>query len=213
MNLRKIRVLNKHSDPIASDIRFPDGSKKSPAVIIIHGFKGNKEWGFFPYISEKIALSGAITFCFNFSLNGFEDGGELIQKPNDFARNTISREIEDLLAIINSIKNEFNQDLSEYWNGEIYLLGHSLGGAISLVASQFSDSIDKIAIWGSISTFERYTRHQKELWQKTGFYEFLVTKTGQILRMNLDYLGDIENHKDEYDILKAAASLDRKSVV
>ena len=84
----KYQKINIAGLPINADIRYvgghPDG--KVPLVLIAHGFKGYKDWGFFPYISERISEAGFITACFNFSLNGMNDSVDLIDDMDRFER-------------------------------------------------------------------------------------------------------------------------------
>jgi dienelactone hydrolase len=198
-------LVNNIGKQIKGDIRFPAGKSDLPAVIIIHGFKGFKDWGFIPYVAEKIAFSGAITITFNFSMNGIDGSSDLLDRPEDFAENTITRQLSDALIVIDFFKNKYLPEINDKWNGRIFLLGHSLGGAISLLISLHRDCIDKIALWAAISTFDRYTERQKKIWRKKGFMEFVNMKTSQALRLNLSYLEDFEQNEKEFSILDAAS--------
>ncbi len=212
----KFKILNNNAKPIAGDLRFVNDGKLKPAIFIMHGFKGFKDWGFFPYISEKFATAGAITVCYNFSLNGMVEGSDLVENLDDFANNTISQELEDSLFIISKFKEASLLDsslLKENWNGKIFLLGHSLGGAISVLTAKFNPEIEKIALWASISTFNRYTDRQKQIWRQKGFNEFQITRTGQVLRMNLEYMEDVIRNSEKYDLVKSMAEIKAESLI
>jgi len=45
-------LINSHNEIIRGDLRFRESNKNSPAVLLCHGFKGFKDWGFFPLLAE-----------------------------------------------------------------------------------------------------------------------------------------------------------------
>ncbi|MBI5324954.1 MAG: alpha/beta hydrolase [Ignavibacteriae bacterium] len=177
-----------------------------PCIILLHGFQGFKDWGFFPYISEKITEARAITFCINFSLNGMGTRTDIAEYPEKFARMTVSQEIEDAeLVIKNIIEGEFLD--KDIWNGEIYLLGTSLGGGISILTAKRNKSINKIALWASIAKFDRYSLRQKNEWKEKGLIEFTNSVTKQLMKLNYTYIEDIEKNKSEYSLTDAISEL------
>ncbi|MEM4261267.1 MAG: dienelactone hydrolase family protein, partial [Candidatus Woesearchaeota archaeon] len=97
--------------------------------------------------------------------------------------------------------------LDKIWNGQIFLLGHSLGAGIAFIYNKFFDNIDKISAWAPIAYLDRYSDRQKEIWKKNGYIEFQVNQTNQTLRMNLDYLLDIENNAEKYSIIDSVKNL------
>lgn len=212
--IKKIfKLKNKDNKIISGDIYYPemiDG--KLPLVIISHGFKGFKDWGFLPYVSSKFAENGNIVICFNFSLNGNPGNDLIVSNVEDFANNTITREVEDLQFLIDSaLKPAFAEftPIKQFWNGSIFLLGHSLGGAISLIVAQNNSVVSKVALWASIAKLDRYTKRQKIEWKKKGFLEFTNLRTNQHLRMNVSYLEDIEKNNKKYDLPGITAKLDK----
>ncbi len=42
---------------IRGDIRVQEEGGRKPVLLFAHGFKGFKDWGFFPYASERFASS------------------------------------------------------------------------------------------------------------------------------------------------------------
>lgn len=57
-------------EPIRGEVRIPDGPPPRVAVVMAHGFKGFKDWGFFPWVAEGMAAAGYAVVTFNFSRNG-----------------------------------------------------------------------------------------------------------------------------------------------
>ena len=213
----EFQLINDIGEIISGDLFIPSNAQNPmPLVIISHGFKAWKDWGFYPYVSEKIADAGAIVVCFNFSLNGNPDVHAFIRETEKFAKNTVSQEINDLEAVINAFTISGNQifsNVKNFWNGNIFLLGHSMGAAVSLLTMRTNANISKTVLWASIAKFDRYTERQKKLWQEKGFLEFSNYKTKQILRMNVKYLDDIENNRDLFHLPSAISELSRPALI
>lgn len=195
-------IANEFGDILCGDVYYPGAKReKIPLIIISHGFKGFKDWGFFPYISNFFAKRNNIVLCFNFSHNGNPNNEIIITDTKKFANNTISKEKEDLEFIISSFSKSLVEAFSlvkDLWNGEIFLIGHSLGGGISLLVANDNPIVKKVALWASIAKFDRYTERQKKEWREQGYIEFTNQRTNQLLRMNINYLDDIERNK--YDL-------------
>lgn len=167
--------------------------EKKPCLIFVHGFKGFKDWGFGPYIGNYFADKGFFSVTFNFSHNGVGESLTDFVELDKFAENTFSLEISELNELIDSFKKGF---LGKAINNKIGLVGHSRGGGISLLTASKRKDISAVAIWSSVSNFDRYTDRQKEEWRKRGYIEVMNTRTKQRMRLNVDLLEDIEKNND-----------------
>lgn len=201
--------IPKENQNIDADIFEPESGTKSngkcPLVIFLHGFKGNKDWGFIPYYCEEISKAGFIVVKYNHSFTGYnasEPG--LIDVPN-FEQMTISRQLEDINDLIQHLLEM--PEIKNNHNGEIVLIGHSMGGAVSLLHSYLQGKINKIILLASIAYFDRYTERQKALWKSAGVIEFPNTRTNQILRLKSDFLLDLEANFEKFDIINAVSKL------
>lgn len=163
----------------------------APCVVCVHGFKGFKDWGFWPYVSQYFSEKGFFILSFNFSHNGIRSNKLEFTELDKFAENTISLEKQELEQIVESYFAGFYGGKS---GNKIGVIGHSRGGAVTMLASQ-NRSFDAIALWSSISKLDRYTEHQKEEWRRKGFFEFQNTRTKQMMRLDISFLNDIENNK------------------
>jgi uncharacterized protein len=151
------------------DFRYDQTNKKKPVVIFSHGFKGFKDWGHFNLIAEEFAKSGFAFLKFNFSHNGTTP-----EHPKDFAdldafgNNNFSKELDDLGTVIDFISEE--KSLSEDLDTEnIFLIGHSLGGAISLLKSIEDARIKKVVTWAAVSDTEKWMNPPNlEEWKTNG---------------------------------------------
>ena len=182
------------------------GHSSCPILLIIHGFRGSKNWGFFPTIAEEFAQNGSIVLTWNMSLSGYSDNAQYIDQPDNFARNTITQEMVDTQSIIDSILQDdriISGDIRSHWNGDIHVLGHSRGGGIGILISAENPSIKKLALWNTISRFGRFTERQKKLWSETGTFPIDETEDGKVIAMNYTYISDLEFHGDEYSPLRA----------
>lgn len=192
---------------ISNDFFYKEFNKKKPLVIISHGFKANKDWGFFPYSARKICEAGFLVITFNFSMNGFDESSNSLIFVEKFAHNTVSQEILDLENIIKFLnrKSELSLLLDKYWNKELLLLGHSRGAAISLLVAKRNLNITKSALWNPIATFDRWTKRQKEFWFKKGYLEFKDNSLNLNLKIDKIYLEDIQN--PEYNLINSINSV------
>ncbi len=163
------------------------------ALVLVHGFKGFKDWGFGPYASQFFADNGYLTVAFNFSHNGVDENNEFT-RLDKFAANTFSREIRELNEITDALYNDY---LNLNFKGKIGYIGHSRGGAISILNATHRDDIPAIALWASISKLDRYSERQKEEWRRKGYLEVLNMRTKQKLKLNLTLLKDIEKNSDD----------------
>ena len=165
---------------------------KSPCIILVHGFKGFKDWGFCPYIGEYLSRMNFFVITFNFSHNGIGENLTEFTELDKFAENTFSLEISELSELIEAYKSNF---FGESINRSLGLLGHSRGGGISILTSKQVNDIKATAVWASVSNFDRYSNRQKEVWRKKGVFEVLNTRTKQVMRLNVSLLDDLEKNK------------------
>ena len=178
----------------------------APCLILVHGFNGFKNWGFFPFTAESFAKCGYFVISFNFSHNGISGNNYNHFNIDNFAENTVSLEISELIQIINAYKNGFFGD--DVYN-HIGLVGHSRGGGVAILSS-LVDKVNAYVVWASVARFDRYTERQKAEWRKQGFVEVLNSRTNQMMRMNIGLLEDIENNKStSLNVEKAVSNLNR----
>ncbi|HEY6625403.1 MAG TPA: alpha/beta fold hydrolase [Ignavibacteriaceae bacterium] len=183
----------------------------APCLIFVHGFKGFKDWGFWPYSGNFFAEKGFFVLTFNFSHNGVGDSLTEFTELDKFANNTFSLELEELNEIIDAYLNNFFGKKS---NKRIGIVGHSRGGGDSLIVSSKRKEINAVVLWASVANFNRYTERQANEWRKNGFFEVLNTRTNQMMRLNVSLLEDIEKNKtDLLNLKKAAKNLNKPLLI
>ncbi len=183
----------------------------SPCLIFVHGFKGFKDWGFGPYIGNYFSSKGFFVLGFNFSHNGVGESLTEFNELERFAENTFSLELSELSQLIDAYLKGFFGGTS---NTRLGLLGHSRGGGISLLMARQKSEVDAVAAWSSVSTFDRYSKRQKEVWRKRGVFEVLNSRTNQVMKLNVSLLDDLENNKeDKLNIEKAVRELNKPLLI
>ena len=53
-------VLGGVLGPILVDVRAAGRDSPRPAVVVLHGFKGFKDWGMFPPLADRLARAGFV---------------------------------------------------------------------------------------------------------------------------------------------------------
>jgi len=206
--LRKsFTLINKSNEYVRGDLRYRDDSRDVPAIIICHGFKGFKDWGFFPYLSEILADAGYATICFNFSRNGVGSDPFNFTELDKFADNNYSHELSDLDIVYQAIKDK------KLGNGiidteRIGLLGHSRGGGVAILYCLRNPHISALVTWSSIATVDRYGDTEISLWKKRGYVEIENKRTRQVMRLNRILIDDIDKNRKDLDILVAASKIE-----
>jgi dienelactone hydrolase len=185
--------------PILVDVRASARTEPRPAVLIVHGFKGFKDWGMFPTLAERVARAGFTAVSFNLSGSGVDDRGEFVW-PDRFGRNTYSAELEDIKRVMDALAG----GLLDAAPTEVFgLLGHSRGGGMAVLTAAADPRVRALVTWAAISQPMRWSDQVQE-WRARGQLDIVNTRTGQVLPLYLDILEDLERHRDRLDILAAA---------
>lgn len=183
------------SDKILGDIRYGDTFEtKLPIVIITHGFTGHKDWGFLPYLGERLAGNGFVTIVYNFTTDSVDPEKDWFTNIDKFATFTISQEVEELRLLIQFIQEKkiFPKELIDIVDtSKIYLVGQSLGGAISIIYAAKHNIVEKIVLLGTVGTLFRYTKRQIAEWEQNGTWLFTNSRTNQELKINFSYYKDL----------------------
>jgi len=201
-------IKNVHDDILYTDFYFKEHEASQPLVVFCHGFKGFKDWGSFPYVFERVASAGNFVTAFNFSYNGTGDTPETMgefSRLDLFAKNTFSRELDDLGSIFDYL--QANKENYNYDFDNLTLVGHSRGGGIVILKAAEDTRVKKLISLASVSNFDRYSERHKKEWKERGYFEVMNMRTKQKMRLDYTLLEDLEKNWDRLDIEKAAGEI------
>ncbi len=199
-------IANRDGDPIRGDVWSVAGRGDGAAIVVCHGFKGFKDWGFFPFLSQQISeRTGFPVISFNFSGSGVGPDLEHFTELDRFEANTFSKELDDLGQVLDaaqagSLPNQGSVD-------RFGLLGHSRGGADAIIRAAEDARVTCLVTWAAVASLDRWTEEQKAEWRQKGRVEVLNARTRQMMPLGLGLLEDVEAHGERLDPLRAASSL------
>jgi len=171
-----------------------------PAIVICHGFKGFKDWGFFPRAGERLARAGFTAVSFNFSGSGVGEDGESFDELERWRRQTIRGDLADLATVVGYVA-----DAGAPWIG---LLGHSRGGATALVHAAGDARVRALVTWAAVCRYLRWPEDEIERWRRDGRLDVVNSRTGQVLPVGRELLDDLEaGAGGRLDVLAAAERL------
>lgn len=185
------------------DVRTGDRRNPRPAVLIVHGFKGFKDWGMFPSLAERLARAGFSAISFNLSGSGVDDAGDFV-RTEEFAHNTYSAELEDLGRMMTAMAQGGALDLPPPTS--IGLLGHSRGGGVAILHAASNPGIDALVTWAAIGTVDRWSEGAMDAWRRRGFLNIQNTRTGQVIPLSTDVLDDMDRNRASVLNIPAAAA-------
>jgi len=202
--LQSFTLKTREELPLRLDLRWPAESEAKAAVIVGHGFKGFKAWGFFPYLAESLARAGYAAVSFDFSHNGIGDEPEEFTRLDLFARNTTSREVADLEQIVEWVQTESPLASRTLPLG---LLGHSRGAVPVMVVAAEQAKVASVVTWNGVGRTLRFTDGQLRRWEDEGAMEFTNARTGQRMSMLYDFVVDVREHANRFDLERCAQSM------
>jgi len=187
------------------DLTFNTAHPHAPLVIFVHGFKGFKDWGTHNLVAKYFADNAFRFLKFNFSHNGTTP-----DKPVDFsdliafADNTFSIELEDLKYVIDFACNAIPHVK------KVHLIGHSMGGGISIITAANDLRVEKLVTFASISSFRNLWSKQAETqWKIQGIMYVANSRTGQQMPLKISLLNDLDHHPVKLSIIEKAALVEQ----
>ena len=201
------------ASPEAFDIPCADGlfirgevyPAESPlgSVIVCHGFKGFAHWAFFPYLARTLAENGLTAVTFDFSGSGIGPDRETFTRPDAFARNTFSKEQDDIENVVDYARRK------KIIDGKFGLFGHSRGGGMAIIYAAAQEAeVKSLVTWSSIGRTNWWTPEEAAIWRQRGHSEVTNSRTGQVMRLGTDLLDDVElNGNTKLNIAAAAAKI------
>ncbi len=201
-------TLSRHKIPgtlgeVLIDLRTGDRNSPRPAVVVLPGFKGFRDFGPFPALSERLARAGFTALSLSVSGSGVDEAGDFTRLDR-FAANTISAELGDLAAVFASLDAG---GLGVARPSSIGLVGHSRGGGVALLFAERTPRVQALVTWAGVSTLERWTAAEAAQWRRDGVTMITNQRTGQQLPLGTALLDDVEQHREVFDLRSAAGRI------
>ena len=189
--------------PILVDVRAGGRAGARPAVLVLHGFKGFKDWGMFPPLAERLSLAGFSAVSPNLSGSGVDDAGEFTL-PERFGHNTFSAEVQDVATVVDAL---MHGRLGVPTPSTLGLIGHSRGGGVAILHAAKDSRVRALVTWAAIASVDRWPLDERITWRAAGRSQVRNARTGQVLPLYTDVLDDIEQNADSLDIEAAAGRI------
>ncbi|MDB5262595.1 MAG: dienelactone hydrolase [Adhaeribacter sp.] len=198
-----------HGRATRADARLLTDSKPKPIALFIHGFKGFKDWGHFNLLADYFAQQGFVFIKLNLSHNGSTLTEDDVKDLEAFGHNNFSKELADVKALVDLLYSENTPvPTPELDLSRIFLIGHSRGGGLAILASDQDHRIKATATWAAISDLEnRWSDEILAQWKNEGVLHVENARTKQQMPMYYQLVEDFLANKNLLDIPAAARRL------
>ena len=191
--------------PLRANLHRPD-AETGPLVLVAHGFKGFKDWGFFPWLADRLAASGLVALRFNFARCGVGDDPLEFDRLDLFRENSISREIEDLEDLTAQLTDQ--PELAGVATDRFGLFGHSRGGAVSILFADREPRVAALATWAAVCRIDRhFGADALAQWREQKVLAIPNARTGQMMPLGMELYRDLTERASRLDVAAAAARL------
>jgi len=131
-----MKIRNKHGELLDHTLHEVENNREHTGLVVLgHGVTGNKDRDSMVNLATQLSIRGWEVLRFSFSGNGGSEG--------DFRESTITKEVEDLHALLDQVKGV----------RKIAYIGHSMGGAVGALASAKDDRINVlVSLAGMVQT-------------------------------------------------------------
>lgn len=193
---------------LRGDLYRPSSPLSGTAIVVCHGFKGFKDWGFFPWVGRELAeRTRRPVVVFNFDGSGVRESVEAFDDLDAFARNTFTKELLDLEAVLDGLAAGRLGTLALDPAPAFGLLGHSRGGGTCVLKAASRRQVRSLVTWASVASASRYEEAYAETWEAGRRVHIRNARTGQTMPLDRNVLDDLRANGERLDILEAAGAL------
>lgn len=185
--------------PLRGNFELPAGKIRA-LVVVVHGFKGFKDWGFFPWLAERLSGHRLAVCRFNMSRCGIGENPDTFERLDLFADDTYSTQLADLRSVVAYAQQQIP-------DVPTFLVGHSRGGGVALLGAADVPNLAGVVTWSAIARVDRWDDVTIRAWRAAGHLDVENARTKQIMRMSPRILDDYEANRDRLDVLAAASRL------
>lgn len=199
------RILSDEGLPIHGNFDLPAGKIRA-LVVIVHGFKGFKDWGFFPWLAERLNGQRLAVCRFNMSRSGIGETPDTFERLDLFADDTYSTQLADLRAVVAHAQQQVP-------GVPTFLVGHSRGGGVALLGARDVPNLAGVVTWSAISRVDRWDDATIRAWRAAGHLDVENARTKQIMRMSPRILDDFDANRERLNVLAATDRLRKPLLV
>lgn len=194
--------------PIHGDVFLPAGMAAPPLVVVLHGFKGFKNWGFFPWLGRTLADAGLCAALVNFSHCGIDKGVDRFDRLDLFEQDTWGKRLQDVTAVLNAAQAGKLTGKATPNPARLGLVGHSMGAGVALLAAAKDGRVRSLATLAGVSSSSRFDGVDvREHLRAFGHVKVMNTRTNQEMRVGQGYFDELDANPDAFDIAAAAAQV------
>ena len=150
---------------IAATLHLPNGAGPHPAVVLCHGFTGQRIEAHFLFVKTSRALerAGIASLRFDFRGSGESEG--------EFRDMTVESEVSDALKAVDGVCRMPEIDVER-----VGVLGLSLGGFVAACVTGLEPRIKSTVLWSAVASLpetigRRFTAEQTALFRKEGHFD------------------------------------------
>jgi pimeloyl-ACP methyl ester carboxylesterase len=211
MKVTPFRLTTDEGLPIRGDLHVPDRAGAS-VIVCVHGFKGFKDWGFWPETARRLCEAGYGVVRFNLSHSGIGEDLQNFTEVDLFETGTYTREVEDLRQVLRALRRAEIAPARELDAARPGLIGHSRG-AVSVLAAAAAEPVGSIVLWNPVSSLIWWDKEARRRWRETGVWQTVNKRTGQTFAVRTGLLDDAENNRDALHPLANAARIEAPLLV
>ncbi|MHC4839638.1 MAG: alpha/beta hydrolase family protein [Planctomycetota bacterium] len=190
---------------IRGDVYLPAGVSEPPLVIVVHGFKGFKNWGMFPWMGRELANNGLAAACIDLSHNGVADDFNTFERLDLFEQDTWSKRVFDVTAVLDAATDGQLTSKANPNPSRIGLLGHSMGGGLALLMAVRDMRVGSICTFASVNRANRIPMEEaNEHLKVRGYVTIMNGRTNQEMRIGRAFFDELKLHPQAFDVGAAA---------
>ena len=209
----RFEVAGAGGERVRAVLHVGAGAEARPTVLVCHGFKGFKDWGFFPWLADRLADAGLAAIRLDFSHNGVDDESATFRRLDLFREDTIGKCLADLDAVVAAVRARAFEGAERCDADRLGLVGHSRGGGTAILWAAEHPEARAVATLAPVSSFLRLAPSQIRAWRRDGEFTFENARTGQRMPMGLSFLHEIDADPERFSLERACQRLGRPLLV
>jgi len=187
--------------PLRGDLHLPtEGASPTHAVILCHGSRGFKDWGFLPFLASRLAEEGLLAVTFNFTDSGISGRSGAFDEPDRYRRGTYASERTDLGRVVDWVAARIGSE------GRLGIAGHSRGGAIAILHAADDPRVRCLASLAAPSRIGVWPERYFDAWRRGEPVTLRDFRTRTQLELGPEIYEDLERNRARYDV---GAALER----